>query len=144
MYVIRMQKRFWKYQGRGRYSGGPDKVRKTLEYLARIAVKYDIDANALLGYIREALDKGESEHGVLNIQRREKRKNSAIILLTVGSDVIAQFPISTEIFQREKQLESYMRTIQAKKSHTRKILNPKIEDLRAGMKKICLKYLNQM
>jgi replication factor A1 len=32
-----------------------------------------------------------------------------------------------------------MRTIQAKKSHTRKILNPKIEDLRAGMKKIHLK-----
>jgi hypothetical protein len=82
------------------------------------------------------LDKDESNHEGLNVTCRQKSEDSATLLLTVGSDVVAQFPISTSVFQREKQLESYMRTIQAKKSHTRKILNPKIEDLRAGMKKI--------
>jgi replication factor A1 len=134
-----MPRRFWSYRGRGRHPGGPDKSRKTLEYLALIAVKYDIDTNELLDYIKEALDKGESEHKRLNVRCRQKRKDSAILLLTDGSDVVAQFPISTEIFQREKKLESYMRTIQARKLRTRKILNPKIEDLRVGMKKIHLK-----
>jgi replication factor A1 len=134
-----MPRRFWSYRGRGRHPGDTDKSRKTLEYLALIAVKYDIDTNELLDYIKESLDKGESEHKRLNVRCRQKRKDSAILLLTIGSDVVAQFPISTEIFQREKQLESYIRTIQARKSRTRKILNPKIEDLRAGMKKIHLK-----
>jgi replication factor A1 len=136
-----MPRRFWSYRGRGRHPGrgNSDKNIRTLEYLALIAVKYDIDANAFLDYIKESFDKGESEHKRLNVRCRQKRKDSAILLLTDGSDVVAQFPILTEIFQREKQLESYMRTIQARKLRTRKILNPKIEDLKAGMKKIHLK-----
>ena len=136
-----MPRRFLTYSGRGRRPGigGSDKNRRTLEYLALIAVKYDIDTNAFLGYIREALDKGESEHKELNVTCRQKSEDSAILLLTVGSNVVAQFPISTEVFQREKQLESYIKTISARKSRTRKVLNPKIVDLRSGMKKIHLK-----
>jgi replication factor A1 len=136
-----MPKRFWKYSGRGRRPGrgGSDKIRRNLEYLALMAVKYDINANVFLGYIKEALDKGESNHEGINVTCRQKSEDSAILLLTVGSDVIAQFPILTSVFQREKQLESYITTLQDRKAFTKKILNPKIEDLRAGMKKIHLK-----
>jgi replication factor A1 len=136
-----MPRRLWEYNGRGRHPGrgNSDKSIRTLEYLALIAVKYNIDGNTFLRYIKKALDEGESENKGLNIRCRQKNEDSATLLLTVGSDVVAQFPISTGVFQREKQLESYMRTISARKSRIRKILNPKIEDLRAGMKKIHLK-----
>jgi replication factor A1 len=134
-----MPKRFWKYHGKGRYSEGSDKDIKTLKYLASIAVKYDIDSNDLLYCIQESLDEGESKYKRLNVKCRQKRKDSAIILLTVGSDVVGQFPISNGIFQGEKLLESFITTIKSKKFRTKKIVNPKIEDLRAGMKKIHLK-----
>ena len=136
-----MPRRLWEHSGRGRHPGpgNSDKSIRALEYLALMAVKYDIDSNAFLGYIREALDEGESVHKELNVTCRQKSEDSAILLLTVGSNVVAQFPISTEVFQREKQLESYMKTISARKSRTRKILNPKIEDLRVGVKKVHLK-----
>ena len=99
-----MPRRLWEYSGRGRRPGheNSDKSIRTLEYLALIAVKYDIDANVFLGYIREALDEGESLHKGLNVTCRKKSEDSAILLLTVGSIVVAQFPISTGIFQREK------------------------------------------
>lgn len=136
-----MPERFRTYRGRGRPSGigGSYKRSRTLEYLAIIAIKYDIVANEFLDIIKEALDKGVSEHKQLNVRCRQKSKDSAILLLTAGSDFVAQFPISTGIFQREKQLESYMRTIKSRMSLTRKVKNPKIEDLVAGVKNVSLK-----
>lgn len=136
-----MPKRYWTHRGRGRRPGsrGSDKSIRTLEYLALIAVKYNIEAKEFLEYIKESLDKGESEQKQINVKCRQKNKDSAILLLTVGSDFVAQFPISTRIFQNEKQLESYINTIKARKELNRKISNPKIEDLKDGVKYQSLK-----
>jgi hypothetical protein len=92
---IYMPRRLWEYNGRGRHPGrgNSDKSIRTLEYLALIAVKYNIDANVFLSYIREALDKDESNHEGLNVTCRQKSEDSATLLLTVGSDVVAQFSL---------------------------------------------------
>jgi replication factor A1 len=131
-----MPKRF---MGRGRPVHS-DKIRKTLEYLALIAVKYDVNPREFLDYIKEAYDKEETtiKLNKLEVICRQKKVDSAILLFTEGSKVIAQFPILTVIFKFEKQLQSYMTTIQERKSRTRKILNPKIKDLRVGLKNVHL------
>jgi replication factor A1 len=130
----------WTHAQRGRKPQNADspKERKTLEYIARILIKYDIDPIKFLDCLMEAYKKGESEIEELNIQCRQKKSVSSIFLLTFRKEVIAQFPISIRILQRKKQLESLMKILSKRKSLI-KIINPRIEDLRAGMKNVNLK-----
>ena len=130
----------WTYGHRGRIPQNADspKERKTLEYIARILIKYDIDPKKFLDCLMEAYKKGESEIEELNIQRRQKKSDSSIFLLTLRKEIIAQFPISIRILQRKKQLEGLMKILSKRKSLT-KVINPRIEDLRAWMKNINLK-----
>jgi len=77
----------------------------------------------------------------LAIRCRGRSKNSAIFLFTNGRKVVAQFPIPIAILQGKNQLESYTKTISAETSSVKnfKGANPKIGDLKAGMKRIDLK-----
>ena len=156
-----MPKRFWEtepwsHHGRGRPSNRDSKKNeRALKYLALIAVKYNINPRRFFDCIKEAYEE-ESRIKLknLNVTCRGKKVDSAIFLFTEGSEVIAQFPISTIFlqkvnfqrgydlkndFQRENDLKIYMDNIQARQLLTRKVINPKIKDLRAGMKKIHLK-----
>jgi len=136
-----MPKEFWRHTSRGRRSKSvhPYNDTRTLEYLAIIAIRNNIDSSEFLDCIREAYDQEESECEQLSVRCRQKTEDSAVFLFTLGQDVIAQFPISTGIFEREEQLTSCMRTMSARKSSTKKVMNLKIKDLRAGMRQVNLK-----
>jgi hypothetical protein len=135
-----MRKEFWKQTSRGRPRDSYSyRDTRSLEYLGIIAFRFKFDLREFLQCIMEAYDQEESEIRQLSVTCRQRTKDSGVFLFTVGQDVIAQFSLSTRVFQAEKQLESYVRSISAKKPSVRKVTNPKIEDLEAGMKNIDLK-----
>jgi replication factor A1 len=135
-----MRKEFWRYSSRGRHPGSVNsyKDRKAIEYLAIIAFKYKIDSSEFFDCVLKALNQEKAKCGELNIVCRQKTEDLAIFLFTVDQDVVSQFSVSTSIFQRKNLLEDYIRTISAKAS-TKDVVNPQIEDLKAGMKQINLR-----
>jgi len=76
-----MPRIFWR--GRGRMAGrgeSASKRRKILEYLAVLAVKYNIDANEFLNCIVEAWNQEESKCEQVNVWCRERTRDRAIFL----------------------------------------------------------------
>ena len=118
---------------------GASKRQKILEYLAMLAVKYDIDATKFFNCIVEAWNQGESKCKQVNVWCRERTRDGAIFLFTAGLEVLAQFPIPTGILQGKNELEDYMKVVSAGAPSAKKVMNPKIRDLRAGMRKVSLR-----
>jgi len=137
-----MAKTFWRGLGRttrDRGRGSASKRQKILKYLAIIAVKHNVDAYELLNCIGEAWSQEESKCEQVTVRCRERTEDSAIFLFTTRHEVLAQFPIPTEILQGKDELEDYMGAVSAKALLAKKVANPKIRDLKAGMKKASLK-----
>jgi len=132
------RRQFWRHSSRGRRPGSvaSQADRKALGYLAIIAVKYEFDPSELLGHITAAWIQEESESRQMTIKCREKTGDSAIFLFTIGQEVAAQFPIPNKVLQGRYELENYTRMISRKASP---VVNPRIEDLRAGMKNVNLR-----
>jgi len=117
-----MPRTFWTQKSRGRpHNRYSYRDARSLEYLAIISFRFNIDSAEFLECIMKAYDQEESEIRQLSVTCRQKIKDSAVFLFTVGQDVIAQFPISTGVFQAEKQLEGYVRSISARKASARKL-----------------------
>jgi replication factor A1 len=135
-----MQKEFWRYSSRGRRPSSVDsyKDRKAIEYLAILALKYKIGSSEFFECVLKAWKQEKAKCRKLNIVCRQKTGDSAIFLFSISQDVISQFSIPTSIFQRKNPLENYIRMISVTASRA-DIINPKIEDLKAGMKQINLK-----
>jgi replication factor A1 len=135
-----MRKTFWGGLGRTRSRGrSASKHRKTLGYLAIIAVKHSIDARDFFNCIVEAWKHQETKCKQVNVRCRERTKDSAIFLFTAGHEVLAQFPIRTEILQGKNELESYVDMVNIRAPPVERAAKPKIKDLKAGMKKVNLK-----
>ena len=137
-----MLKQVWRGRGRLPNSMHSYRDRRILEYLARIAMMHEVDSSGFFDCIVEAWNHKESECKQLVIRCRKKTNDSAIFLFTNVQKVVAQFPISTTILQGSNQLESYMRTMQPRRASSVKSYesaNPRIENLKAGMKRINLK-----
>ena len=141
-----MLKQIWR--DRGRWRGRPSnrgysyKDGRILEYLARIAVKHEVDSDELFNCIVEAWDNNEAECQKLAISCRKKAKDSAIFLFTKGQKVVGQFSIPTTILQGNNRIESYVRTMQLKRASSVKSVegeNVQIKDLKAGMRKVSLR-----
>jgi replication factor A1 len=115
--------------------------RRVLEYVARIAVKHTINPSAFFNCIVDSWSKEEARCEELAIRCRKKTEDSAVFLFTRGGRVLAQFPIPTSILQGNNQLERLMKMIFSESSSARnlEVTNPKITDLKAGMKKVNLK-----
>ena len=73
---------------------------KTISYLARLAVKHDLDASEFLECIREAWERGWSRCKRVNISCRKKRGDSAIFLFAAGSEIAGQFPVPKSILRQ--------------------------------------------
>lgn len=137
-----MLKRVWRGRGRLPNSMHSYKDRRILEYLARMAVMHKVDSSGFFDCIVEAWNHKESGCKQLVIRCRKKTKDSAIFLFTNVQKVVAQFSIPTTILQGSNQLESYMRAMQPRRVSSVKSYenaNPRIKDLKAGMKQINLK-----
>ena len=104
-----MAKTFWRGLGRttkGRGRESASKRQRILEYLAVLAVKHNLDAYELLNCIEEAWNQEQSKCEQVNVRCRERKKNSAIFLLTAGNEVLAQFLIPTEVLQEKMNLKT--------------------------------------
>jgi replication factor A1 len=88
----------------------------------------------------DAWSQEEAKCKELNIWCRKKMKDSAIFLFTNGGKVVAQFTISASLLHEEHYLRSLMEQISAKNAsaNNSKSINPKINELKTGMKKVNL------
>lgn len=113
------------------------------EYLAFLAIKYEVPPEQFLNALRIAENKKIIKCENLTIQLRSKQKDKSIFLIKKNSEVVAQFPVSNNFLSdKNNQLMSFMgtntiRKYLAKKNRTSPSNN--IRDLRPGMTKINLK-----
>jgi replication factor A1 len=113
------------------------------EYLAFLSVKYDVDADEFFEALVSAGRNHRSTCGGLSIECRYKKEGSVVLLITRGSKVVAQFPISTEFLLKEDNpLKSMIRASFLCRRLVKKDDGPhlfRIKDLRIGMKAVSLK-----
>jgi replication factor A1 len=117
------------------------KDERILEYLARIAVIHKVDSIEFFNCIVEAWNHEEAECKKLVIACRKRMRNSGIFLFTNERKIVAQLSIPITILKGKNQLERYRKTISVKTSSVKNLngVNPRIEDLKVGMKRINLK-----
>ena len=135
-----MRKAFWNYSSRGRRPSSANSYKdiKAIECLAIIALKYKIDPKEFFSSILQAWNEEKAKCRTLNIICRRKTEDSAIFLFMAGQDIVSQFSMPTSIFQKKNPLEDCMR-IMSTRASMEVVANPKIKDLKAGMKHIDLK-----
>ena len=100
-----------------------------------MAIREKVDPNKFLNCIVEAWNREESKCEQMKITCREKRKDSAVFLFTQGSDILAQFPVPTKIFEGKNELEDYVPEIPVRaraKKDVRGVF--KIEELKPEMR----------
>ena len=81
---------------RGRPKGRSNLYEDPLKSIVPIAVKHDLDPKLLVNAFVEAWRNNDSKYGSLKINCRTVNEESAIFLVTKGSEVISQFPINLE------------------------------------------------
>ncbi len=113
------------------------------EYLAFLSVKYEVDPDQFFDALNAAWETKKAACRGLLIQCRSKTQEKAVFLISKGSTVIAQFPISNEflldqnnpIINRIKNA-MILRHQNKKKEESHSI---PIRDLRTGMTHVNLK-----
>jgi replication factor A1 len=113
-----------------------------LEYIFRLSLKYEIDSDKFFEKIVSALKYKESICGGIKISYRgRKDDNSHVFLFTKDDKVVAQFPILERILLETKPLRDLIDTESLRSHFTKNIVvdNPRIVDLKMGMRKISLK-----
>ena len=111
-----------------------------LDCIDLISIKYDLDLGIFFNSFVEAWQSQESRCESLSIKCREKTRDSAIFLITKGSNVVAQFQIPTHILQETNPLKNFIseKSLRPKKRAKVNVDNPSIRDLKIGMKRINL------
>jgi len=114
------------------------------EYFARLSSKYDVYTGELLQSLLTARKNGNSKCGSLLIECRSKTENNNVFLIKCGSEVAAQFKVTTEfLLQADISPLNFV-------NHPKKAPKPiekeperaqfrQIRDLRAGMNQVNLK-----
>ncbi len=113
------------------------------EYLAFLSMKYEVDADKFYEALISAGKSQRSTCGSLSIERRKEKKDGIILLITKGSKVVAQFPLSKEFLMERnnpiKDARKYSLSTRRGAKENGQVLPFQVKDLRAGMKKISLK-----
>jgi replication factor A1 len=106
-------------------------------------MKYDVEPDQLFYSLISAVENQKSKCGKLLIKCREKQADKTILLITFGTKVVAQFPVTKEFLLEQnnpiknfKKAGMLSRRLTNKNDETRSF---SIKDLRTGMKKISLK-----
>jgi replication factor A1 len=113
------------------------------EYLAFLAIKYEVDPEEFLYTLRLAEEHNKSRCGKLLIQCRGKTKNKFIFLIKRASEVVAQFPIEAEfLLNGSNELTDFTETGKIRRYLAKKDRASTanfIKDLRTGMRHVNLK-----
>lgn len=115
----------------------------TSEYLAFLSMKYGVEPDQLFYALISAVENQKSKCGKLSIKCREKQKDKTILLITFGSKVVAQFPVTKEfLLEQNNPIKNFKKTGMLSRRLTKKndeTHSLSIRDLRTGMKKVNLK-----
>jgi hypothetical protein len=124
---------------RGKHRSSADS--RILESLVLISTKYRIDLQKLFECLVKAWKHQKSRCKSLVIECRKKTRDSAVFLITNSSRVVAQFPIPKHILEETSPLKRFVRDRASERTIISgiKIENPRIGDLKSGMKGIDLK-----
>ncbi len=113
------------------------------EYLAFLSAKYEVDPDRFFQALISASKNHRSACGGLSIECRIKQKERVVLLITNGSNVVAQFPVSSEfLFERKNPIKDageanvLCRRLVKKEKGLHWL---QIKDLRIGMKNVDLK-----
>lgn len=113
------------------------------EYLAFLSMKYEVDADEFFDALVSAGKNHRSKCGALSIECRGKQAESVVLLITLGSKVVAQFPISKEfLLNEDNPIRSMVRASFLCRRPAKRYSGSRafqIKDLRIGMKSVSLK-----
>jgi replication factor A1 len=113
------------------------------EYIARLSVKYGVEPDKLFSALVLASENRKSTCGDLSITCRSKLQDRAVLLITKGPKVVAQFPISRGFLQERKNPIDIGKRTDALRAHsqqeTRAPRSLHIIDSKTGMKQVNLK-----
>lgn len=125
---------------RGRPKGRSNLYEDPLKSIVPIAVKHDLDPKLLVNAFVEAWRNNDSKYGSLKINCRMVNEESAIFLVTKGSEVISQFPINLEALKSPEFFKNVIQHIQIPKpKKPKENKQMKISELRVGMKRVKVK-----
>jgi replication factor A1 len=113
------------------------------EYLAFLSLKYEVDPDKLFYALVSAEKNQESTCGSLSVKCRSKLQNKAVLLITKGPKVVAQFPIPKEfLLKQSNPIKNFRKTSMFRRYSIKKNMEVHplhIRELRVGMKKVDLK-----
>jgi replication factor A1 len=113
------------------------------EYLAFLSAKYDVGPSEFFDALISAAESGVSTCGNLSIESRGTHQNKVVLLITNGTKVVAQFPVSKEfLFEQTRSIKGLSDTSMFRRRLINKNNGPhsfQIRDLKAGMKKVNIK-----
>ena len=134
------------YGTRGRPSSGHSKTAKeATQYLARIALRLNIDPSKFFSSLVDAWENNESTYELatekLVIRCRKKTKESATFLFTIGRKALAQLKVPEEILKERDPIKRYIDALppEAFSPTEPDRKNLKIIDLKQRMKHVNIK-----
>jgi hypothetical protein len=113
------------------------------EYLASLSVKYEVYPSEFFYALVAAGESGKSTCGGLSIVRRGKTGDKIIFLIKKGSEIVAQFPVSTVfLYQGDNPLSNFTQAAIVPRRTIGKTQQRDfyvIKDLHAGMSHVNLR-----
>lgn len=119
------------------------KKTSTIEYLAFLSAKYEVDPDRLFYALIVAEESKKSNCGDLSIEWRGETRDTVMFLILARSKVVTQFSVLKQfLLEKGHPIRDFMETDKirrflAKRARQSSVLP--IRDLRSGMTQICLK-----
>jgi replication factor A1 len=115
----------------------------TIEYLAFLSAKYEVDPDRLFYALVLAEESKKSSCGDLSIEWRGETRDRVMFLILTGSKVVAQFSVPREfLLEKGHPIRDFMETEKVRRflaKRARQSSTLPIRDLQSGMRQICLK-----
>jgi replication factor A1 len=115
----------------------------TVEYLAFLSAKYEVDPDRLFTALILAKENKKSTCGDLAIEWRGETRDKITFLVLTSSKVVSQFSVFKQfLLEKDHPIRNFMETEKIRgflAKRARKSVVIPIRDLRSGMKRICLK-----
>ena len=115
----------------------------TIEYLAFLSAKYDVDPDRLFYALILAEENKKSVCGDLTIEWRGETRERIMFLILTSSKVVSQFSVLKQfLLETGHPIRDFMETDKVRRflaKRARKSSVLPIKDLRSGMTQICLK-----